>query len=500
MAYQWDIVVHDAPQMVLYNDVLESSGQEQEDGEHTYLTESFLTPTHSIPGIPFQYAVEQIEGRALYLGGAPKGWQSDTVRSIFRLWGTVEKLPVLISLSAETTFRWVVMGNNAEAMMAMEKLHGRKHEHGCLIISMSLPPGRTLTLVKKELLPHQPVIDLYEDPEKTPMPQLFHGHPPIFDTSDEKTPTITAFEFRVEDTDAGEVRNVEDLYSGEDLYSAEDIETPEVQQPSKFSPMASPVKEAAPAPPISSWAAITASANPDTKVIDLKPEQRAAAPRLKPVGRIPSVTRTDRKDNRRLVFLFNLPSTITATDISNAVIEGPLVKIQFGIDDNTKKRFCGVIFQNSHDAAAFQESLDKERRLSKPERFRFIVDHARDEQTGFEGAIKAMGPPMFATRRLTIVKAGFFFMFGERQLKDMCDKLVGEDAVQLIWLYNGGNATIVFTDVSAAIKIKNEFDRRAFRAQTKAEGAYAIWAGVTTTFSKDPCVVPLELKTNLRDF
>ncbi|KAE8450656.1 hypothetical protein EG329_006000 [Mollisiaceae sp. DMI_Dod_QoI] len=496
MAYQWDMIASDPPAMRLYNNVFGDT--DNEDGDHAYLIDAFLTPIHDIPGIPSRYAAEESEGRVLYIRGAPEAWESGMMRAIFGLWGRVEKLPVMISLSAEKTFRWVVMGTEEQALIAMDKLHGRVLEHSCLMISKSLPPGRTITLVNKAALAEQPEIGEGEDEDdedpKTPMPKLYHGHPPsIVDTSDQKTPTQPKFpetkivEIEVEESDDGE-----------------EIKSPEIPQPNQ-TPLTSPAKEEKKdtfVTQAASWANIAGAASPGTRVIDLKPEYKSTptGPRLKPVGRIPSVTRSIDQDAARLVFLLNLPSTITPTDITNAVKEGPLVKMQFGFDAEVGSRYCGVIFQYARDAAAFEEILDMEKRESKPERFRFIVDHARSEQVmGIEDTLKAMGPPMYATRRLTIVKAGFFFMLGQRQLKDICEKLVGEECVQLIWLYNGGNATVVFTDVSAAVRVKRDFDRKATHALSGGEGSEAIWAGVLTTFSKDPCVFPLELKTTIHE-
>jgi len=67
----------------------------------------------------------------------------------------------------------------------------------------------------------------------------------------------------------------------------------------------------------------------------------------------------------------------------------------------------------------------------------------------------------------------------------------------MIWLYNGGNATVVFADVASAVKVKKELDKRASSAGEPG-GESAIWAGLHTTFSKDPCVFPLELKTAMQ--
>ncbi|CZR55511.1 uncharacterized protein PAC_05399 [Phialocephala subalpina] len=503
MAYQWDMIASDAPPMQPYNDDYEYHVE----AEDIYITDAFLNPAHDIPGIPAKYANEESQGRALYVHGVPDFWKAGPtgpLKTIFGLWGQVDKFPILISLSAEKTFRWVIMASEADALMAMDQLHGRTLEGGCLAVSKSLPPGRTLTLVNQQPLAEQPEMEMeYSEEEfefdNTLERRLYHGHPsPIPDTSDEKTPMLTDFKFpptiRVQDTDAASVATTDD---------GTDIQSPEIPAPTQ-SPLTSPTKDKKDTftTQASSWANIAGKALSATgsgsNVIDLKPQHKSAGPRLKPVRRIPSVVKISERDAQRLVFLLNLPQNITAADITNAVKEGPLVKLQFGFDAEAKQRYCGVIFQFAQDAAAFEEVLEREKRESRPNRFRFIVEHARAEQVvGIEDTLAAMGHPMFATRRLTIVKAGFFFMFGQRQLKDLCEKLVGGDCVQLIWLYNGGNATIVFTDVAAAIKVKKDFDRKSTRGLSGGETA--IWAGVQTTFSKDPCVAPLELKTAMQD-
>lgn len=202
----------------------------------------------------------------------------------------------------------------------------------------------------------------------------------------------------------------------------------------------------------------------------------------------------------RLIFLLNLPHTIGLQEITQAVQEGPLVRIQFGYDNDNHARFVGIIFQYADHADAFYKVLTKEAQRSRPERFRFIVDVVRGDPVPVDQTIIAMNEYPFATRRLTIVKGKFFFMFGERQLKDLCYRVVGEDNVQLVWLYNGGNATVVFADVESAIKVKKVLDKRANASKDGDQGAESVvWKGLQTTFSKDPCIHPLDLKTAMHD-
>lgn len=273
----------------------------------------------------------------------------------------------------------------------------------------------------------------------------------------------------------------------------EDIKT----STSEFSPIA------APAAAVSSWASI-ANAGPETKVIDIAPAS-AVHPtnRLRAIGRIPSGPNPSKTeplaDQMRVVFILDIPFNLTYDDVSHAVQEGPLRSIHFGLDEEKNSRFTAIVFQHAKDASLFVKALQKERVDSRPERFRWVVEVARGEEPfPLDDVLRAMQPPTLATRRLTLVKASLFFMVGERQLRARIERIVGEGTIQLIWLYNGGNATIVFSDVSSAIAVKDEFDRYSATAG-KPDGAPQAWAGLQTTFSKDPCVQPLDLKTALHD-
>lgn len=204
-------------------------------------------------------------------------------------------------------------------------------------------------------------------------------------------------------------------------------------------------------------------------------------------------------DQMRVVFLLNLPNNLTLQDVSNGVQEGPLVQISFGFDEVEQARFAGVVFQYAKDAELFHQVLLKEKAESRPERFRFIMEAVRGDPFPTDERIKAMADSKVnASRRLTMVKKGFFFVCGERHLTQLCNNTVGEENVQLVWLYNGGNATVVFSNVGSAMKMKAELDRLTAGAGLPG-GKPAVWAGLQTTYSKDPCQVPLVLMTALNN-
>lgn len=156
----------------------------------------------------------------------------------------------------------------------------------------------------------------------------------------------------------------------------------------------------------------------------------------------------------RVVFLMGLPSHMDLSKVSDGIHEGPLVSIRFGTNADDNTRYAGVIFQHARDAERFYQVLLKERADSRPDRYHFIVDVARGvHPLPINETTKLMQPPTNATRRLTIVKSGFFFVMREPQLRAFCEKIVGEENVQLVHLYNGGNATVIFANVENAVRI-----------------------------------------------
>jgi len=132
-----------------------------------------------------------------------------------------------------------------------------------------------------------------------------------------------------------------------------------------------------------SWAKMAGTLTSTNRTIDLKTENKpsGAAPRLKPVGRIPHVEKRGEPVAKqlRLVFLMNLPPNITLSDISDGIQEGPIVSITFNNDADTGSRFAGVIFQNAEDAEAFHIVLRNEKIAKTPGRFKFVVDSAISE-------------------------------------------------------------------------------------------------------------------------
>lgn len=146
------------------------------------------------------------------------------------------------------------------------------------------------------------------------------------------------------------------------------------------------------------------------------------------------------------------------------------------------------MFLHATDASKFTNALLKERADSRPSRFKFVVDVVRGEDPyPLDDIFRAMlRPNSAATRRLTLVKSGFFSANSKRKLTQIIERVVGQGYIQFIFLYNSGNATIVFSEVAIAMTMKAEFDRLSQNADT--------WRGLAANYSKDPCVPDANLK------
>ena len=460
----------EAPPLVSY---AQATGHVAVSGTHVWISQAGMRVSRVIPCIPAEYSTECEAGRAIYVIGVPRDWQLPAFKAILSGYGDVDKCPTIIDVKSEDTFRWVIMRTYIEAEKVLRIVNGMKFQARVLLVCKAIHPGENARLADMVTLEHFFGKHILASSRAS----IAHNHP----RKDEAK------------SSAGHASPILPEQSVALKGEPEDLTTiiPEVAT-KEFNIQAV------------SWAKIAGTVSPKSRTIDLHPDHKPAVtvPRLQPVGRIPSVASIQgaeaMTEQMRVIFLLNLPQTMTLQDISNAIEEGPLMSIRFGVDANNGKRYAGVIFQNARDAEAFYSVLCKERVESRPNRFRFIADVVRGEAFPADDTIRAMAYPTYASRRLTIVKSRFFFIFGEKYLKNLCEKAVGPENVQLIWLYNGGNATVVFAEVAAAIKVKKILDKK--RDEAEAEGSTAqLWDGLQTTFSKDPCVQPLELRTVLHD-
>lgn len=249
-------------------------------------------------------------------------------------------------------------------------------------------------------------------------------------------------------------------------------------------------------PPATSWASIADAGT--TKVIDIASTvTNNPLNRLRGISRVPSggkaIPTEPAHEQLRVVFILGVPPTMKFQELSDAIKEGPLRSMHFGADVETGERYAAAVFQYAADAAEFMRVLDEERKRSRPGRFKWVPTNVRSHEFPLDETLWKMGPPTYATRRLTLVKGGLFFQWRENQLQTMIAKAVGDDLNLLkTFYYNGGNATVVFSNVEHAITAKAKLDEYSGTAGLPG-GAPMAFAGLQVTFSKCPCVAPLVL-------
>ena len=491
----------------------EATGDAHPDGLDVWISRAGLNSFNVLPGMPKLYLEDVLEGRALYALGVPNNWQVQAFKEMFKNCGKVLKCPCVIDIRSEKVFRWVIMSNPEEAAAALRDLNGLQLAGQIVYFCRALPPGTTFffsqeyplkEFLKWDLnppptstqgvhsnpiipaLPLQPVAVIIQPPTPAPV----HAHLAIPD--DYKQPPAVL-----------QPTNLATLGTGSTVANAEDDFVPQAV----------------------SWANIV-SARGGPRVVDLKTQDKPAgsSPRLQTVGRIPAVTRTQVAEplaqQMRVVFLLDIPKHVTLTNISDAIKEGSLVSkilikyftlqsdcafhakfwmlqhsIRFGVDENEKKRYAGIIFQHANEAEIFFKIITKERAESKPDRLSFIAEAVRGDAFPADDMIKLMHAPTFASRRLTIVKSRFFFMYKEAEFRRFCEKIVGPDQIQCIWLYNGGNATVVFADVKSAVMLKEELDKLSSAAADESNSFF----GLQVSYTKDPCLQEIYFVTDLHN-
>ncbi|TVY90684.1 hypothetical protein LAWI1_G004969 [Lachnellula willkommii] len=428
--------------------------------EDVWLSSANLHPDSVIPCIPKIYRQQHEEHRAIYVAGFTFACDCrDFLRWAREFGGAqVERTVTVIDTESQCSFRWLIMPTAEDAATVLGRIH------------------------EMEVTMWQPHRDGYR-PEgslsATQSVSIVHGHP-----SPPEDLSLQRLSLQDPAPVAGSISSISPV-------TKQDVADPTADTAGQSS-----------STPASSWASIALTANPDTKIINLHPPARASTgPRVKPAGRFTSASNVASDepllDQARVVFLLDMPRHLTLQEVSDAVIEGPLRSITFSTDQSNGKPYVGIVFQYAQDSESFYQVLCKERTDKRPGRFKFLVEAIRGDPFPMDDNIKAMGSPTYATRRLTMVKSRLFFMVNERSLRQFCEKYagVGPDMIQLVWIYNGGNATIVFADVGEAIKVKSKLDDYSMGIGVPDRQAVATWAGLQTTFSKDPCVAPLELKT-----
>jgi hypothetical protein len=240
-------------------------------------------------------------------------------------------------------------------------------------------------------------------------------------------------------------------------------------------------RESSPQPniPVSqSWASVIAKRNAPKMtplIIPSRPSRPLEIPKDLPA---PLSPRAERAQEMRVVWIHGCPPRVKLADISKLIREGPLRSISFSKDPkNTATRVARLVFYFAKDAARFLEAT----KFFRPETWVKDLQFTAGEPFPDGEELRMMDPPLSARRRLTIVRAGLFDNLEAKTIFHIeVYHIVRRAAVELIFFYSQGNATIVLDSVVNAVKLKAYFDHQANVKDSR-------FSGVRVTFSKDPC-------------
>lgn len=493
------------PTLMTFDDYIGKEQPSHHEHQGCFITHANMKLTEWIPAIPPQFAEAVKQHRVVYIIGVPHKWETSAFRKLFEVHGTVESCPCIIDVVAQNTFRWVIMSTAREARVVMHFYHEYTSDDLTFWTLEALPPGPNFDLLTQ----HRGRIGaerIYAQ-EVATKELAWQKHsgitPPVLNPKGHAQGlphTVAVARARKLTVDLNNsFTNIDTCCDNDELgYSMADLgleSEPDKRDSSttETSPVTGSETKAERAQTSGSWADVASTAAGSMKTINIHQGSHVSKGGLNT-----TVKRTSDEsmiEQMRVVLILNLPKETTLDEISDGIREGAIVKIGFGMDEDMKKRFVGIVFHHASCAEMFYQAVNRERREGKSERFGFIPEVMRGEPFPTNDAIKAMSEPgIYATRRLTIVKKGFFFEFKERQLINLCEKHVGKHNVQLVFIYNGGNATILFAEVAAAIKFKSLLARMTATAG-KSRGALACFEGLACTYSKDPCELgePLNL-------
>ena len=316
---------------------------------HQWLTDINLKLSEVVPAIPPMYDEEARAGRALMVFGLPKAANSTFLIEFFKPAGVVEYCPALTCITSLETFQWVVMRTAVVAKAVMTMFHGKVLDNGSILrLCKALPAGKHLVLGDKFKL--EQLFPRPAAPKISPSPALAGSAVVV-----PKRTEATAMKPLIKGSENLAITPSKNLAHASSQQSPNLPELSSRLRDDEDSSIATPSSSPL-TPQATSWANIANTADPSSSNVDLRPENKAtsSAPRLKPVGRIPSVpgaqANEELLEQMRVVFLMNLPNTITLVDVSNAIIEGPICSIRFGNNTDDNSRYAGVIVQSAYDS------------------------------------------------------------------------------------------------------------------------------------------------------
>lgn len=252
------------------------------------------------------------------------------------------------------------------------------------------------------------------------------------------------------------------------------------------------------------WAKVAATPAPAPRAADMmaSTSTSSSAHRTDPirpsnaVGPVNPDANEPATEQQRVVWIRGCSQDTTLRFISEKIHEGALMSILFDIDpldsSNAGSRAACVIFHQAEHALEFidaNQTLEQETGVC-----RYGTGYSIEPGLPWpaDDEIRAMNAQPRKRRRLTIVGKRLFARVPRRRFEADINKIAGEGNVELVWVYNHGNATVVLASVKVARVVHDRLVARA-----RSGGPYG---GAHITYTADPCETTMVLCTQLREW
>ncbi|MCJ1350183.1 MAG: hypothetical protein MMC33_000164 [Icmadophila ericetorum] len=256
--------------------------------------------------------------------------------------------------------------------------------------------------------------------------------------------------------------------------------------------------------PKSTWATVAARDQAEGSFVSIKPQtalikapETMVRPTIPgaivlPAGPVAPDWDEEKGQQLRVVHVGPMSSSTQLRDVTAPIQEyGPLMSILIeGYPDGIAVKAC-IIFLHANTAYQFVEANNRSMQETGESLYGAGVDVTLQGVWPLDNEIRSMHVDGRERRRLTFSGKELFTRVPRSKFEAEIWTVAGKANVELIWLFNTGNATVVLASVRVARAVRNYFHAKTLRQEA--------WKGVQVIFSSDPCEKPLRLITQMRD-
>ena len=195
----------------------------------------------------------------------------------------------------------------------------------------------------------------------------------------------------------------------------------------------------------------------------------------------------DESQTKRVLWVAPWPESRPLSEVSDRIHEiGALYSIAFAPDAGA---VC-LIFQYVEHATRFYQDCITYQTRKGASFFGNDISVTWGQPYPTDEGIRAMDGPRTERRRLTFAMSQLFNKVTHTQFRRDIENVVGSTNIERFWLFNTGNATVVFTAVPLAKLVSQSFKKRS-------KDRNSPYFGMQVSFSHDPCERNLHLVSQI---